>query len=194
MLVRHRPAVPSRPARPRGPAKSRSAPGRCATTTCVRDGGADNTGCRRAPVGLRQTGDHPSARVTKMGEGIAVPQKATPGTAWLPNPPEQAGFMTCTRLGGGIFHRDRAIVDGVKQHGRSDRMIVAAHDSFPSSSATPPRCRTRALHPRNSCRAWGPVERIGIGNRKTSHERLAFRRSCKKPSTSSMSSKAPSCN
>ena len=31
-----------------------------------------------------------------MSEGIAVPQKATPGKAWLPNPPEQAGFTTRT--------------------------------------------------------------------------------------------------
>jgi hypothetical protein len=89
----HRLAVPSRPTRPRGPAKSRSAPGRCATTTCVRDGGADNTGCRRAPVGLRQTGDHPRARVTRMGEGIAVPQNGTLGALWRPIPSEQAGFM-----------------------------------------------------------------------------------------------------
>lgn len=28
-----------------------------------------------------------------MGEGIAVPQTATPGTARPPNPPEQAGFI-----------------------------------------------------------------------------------------------------
>ena len=80
-----------RPARQRAPARSRSGSGRCDTTTCVRDGGAGSTGYRTAPVGLRQTWEHPRDRVDRMDECIAVPQNATPGTVWLPNPPEQAG-------------------------------------------------------------------------------------------------------
>ena len=36
-----------------------------------------------------------------------------------------------------------------------------------------------------------PASRIGIENRKTPRERLAFRRSCNKTSTSSMRSKSP---
>ena len=96
-LARHKPAARSRRTRPRAPAKSRSAPGRCDTTACVRDGDADSTGCRRAPVGLRQTSEHPRDRVDRMGEGIAVPQNATLGVLWRPNPPEQAGVTGRTR-------------------------------------------------------------------------------------------------
>ena len=96
-LVRHRPALPSRPTRPRAPAKSRTGSGQCATTTCVRDGGADNTGCRRAPLGLRQTSEHPSKRVDTMGEGKGVAQPAAPGALWRPLPPEPAGFTAGTR-------------------------------------------------------------------------------------------------
>ena len=92
MLVLHRRAVPSHPTRPRAPAKSRSAPGRCDTTTCVQAGGADRTGYRTAPDGPPQTWDHPRVRVTRMGEGVGVPQPATSATLQRPNPPEQAGF------------------------------------------------------------------------------------------------------
>jgi len=122
--VRHRPAAPSRPSRPRAPARSRSAPGRCDTTSCVRDGGADSSGCRRAPVGLRQTWEHPSKRGDRLGEGqrCAAASRARRTLATAP-----------TRAGGVHGRHASPRSSGPHRHRSCPAMSIPCDSPFASS-------------------------------------------------------------